>query len=70
MRAVYESAAEEASDARREVDWVLVAWPGLLLAAQKLLGMKLTCPCCGRWGRVAQVLELDEWRRRCREETS
>lgn len=63
-------ATEEKSDAsREELEWVLVAWPEVLAAAVQLVGAQLTCPCCGREGRVVEVLEFAEWRRR-REETS
>lgn len=65
----YEVAVEEKSDARPELEWVLVAWPGLLAIAEQMLGAQVRCPCCGRQGRVTEVLELDEWHRR-REESS
>jgi hypothetical protein len=65
--AAYQVAVEEQTNARRELEWVLVAWPGLLAAAELLLGTMVACPCCGRRGRVAEVLELDEWRRARRE---
>lgn len=62
-------AVEEKKDAREELEWVLVAWPGLMAIAEQMRGTKVSCPCCGREGRVVQVLELDEWHRR-RQETS
>jgi hypothetical protein len=68
MTAAYEAAVEEPVDARDDLQWVLVAWPEVLAAAERLLGAQLVCPCCWRWGRVTEVLELAEWRRR--EETS
>lgn len=48
------------------VEWILVAWPELLEAAQKRLGNWATCPFCGRRGRIVQVVSIDEWRRRTR----
>lgn len=68
--AAYQAAVEEKSDARRELEWVLVAWPGLLATAEQLLGTRVACPCCGRAGQVVEVLERDEWRWRRREESS
>jgi len=70
MTAAYQVVVEEKSDARRELEWVLVAWPGLRAAAEQMLGAYVVCPCCGREGRVTEVLELDEWHRRRREKTS
>lgn len=68
--AAYETAVEEFGDgARNDFEWVLVAWPEVLAAAKQLLGSQIMCRCCGRLGRVSEVLELAEWRRR-REETS
>jgi hypothetical protein len=69
MAAAYEAAFEEPVGARDDLEWVLVAWPEVLATAEQLLGAQLVCPCCWRWGRVTEVLELAEWRRRC-EETS
>lgn len=48
------------------LEWVLVAWPELLAAAQGRQGSEATCPFCGRQGRVAQVVSVDEWRRNLR----
>lgn len=70
MTAAYQVVVEEKSDARRELEWVLVAWPGLRAAAEQMLGAYVLCPCCGREGGVTEVLELDEWHRRRREKTS
>lgn len=42
------------------VEWVLVAWPGLLATAKELLGKQVECRCCGRRGRVARVVERDD----------
>lgn len=42
-----------------EVDWLVVAWPGLLREAAQLLGEWVECPCCGRRGAVVRVVELD-----------
>ena len=68
--AAYEAAVEEPGNAHDNVEWVLVAWPEVLATAERLLGGQLSCACCGRQGRVTEVLELAEWRRRQREETS
>ena len=48
------------------VEWVVVAWPGLLVAARKRLGTEATCPFCGRRGLIVRVVSIDEWRRRTR----
>jgi hypothetical protein len=45
------------------VEWVLVAWPGLLQAALRRVGTDATCPFCGRCGRITRVVSLDRWRR-------
>lgn len=68
--AAYQAAVEEKRDARGELEWVLVAWPGLRAVAEQMLGAAVVCPCCRRHGHVVEVLEVDEWRRRRREETS
>lgn len=68
--AAYEAAVKEPGNARDNLEWVLVAWPEVLATAEQLLGSQLICACCGRQGRVTEVLELAEWRRRRREETS
>lgn len=62
--AAYVAATEEKRDARSELEWVLVAWPGLVAVAEQMLGTWVACPCCCRAGRVIEVLEVDEWRRR------
>lgn len=46
----------------RTVEWLLVAWPGLWAAATRLVGVQVACPCCGRAGPVARVLQLEAWR--------
>jgi hypothetical protein len=48
----------------RSFAWTLVAWPGLLAAAQAHLGRKFACPFCGRLGLIAVVIALAEWRQR------
>jgi hypothetical protein len=53
----------ESHDANETTDWVVVAWPGLLEQALAMLGSEVVCARCGRRGRVAQVVELDRWRR-------
>jgi hypothetical protein len=45
----------------QQVEWTLVAWPGLLAAGKRLLGAEVACPYCGRSGRVRRVLALKEW---------
>jgi hypothetical protein len=65
--APYARGVEEKCDApRREqderVEWLVVAWPGLLIRAAELLGRQVACPCCGRRGPVVRVVELDDWR--------
>lgn len=65
--APYVRSVEEKRDAPRRdggerMEWILVAWPGLLIHAAQLLDTQVACPCCGRRGTVVQVVELDEWR--------
>ncbi|MBK7864186.1 MAG: hypothetical protein IPJ65_37440 [Archangiaceae bacterium] len=68
--ASYVAKAEEKRNARYELEWVLVAWPGLKATGEQMLGASVACPCCGREGEVVEALELDTWRRRRRRETS
>lgn len=49
-------------DKGEPVEWVLVAWPGLLLDAEQMLGTRVGCPWCGRRGTVVRVVSLDDWR--------
>jgi hypothetical protein len=44
------------------VEWTVVAWPGFLAAARRVLGTEVACPFCGRRGVVRRVLALDQWR--------
>ncbi len=64
--AASERAVEEAEDVPKEegdrVEWVLVAWPGLLSAAAALLGAELACPFSGLVGRVVEVVGVGEMR--------
>jgi hypothetical protein len=62
------SAEPQAGDAPAPAptEWILVAWPGLLLAARRRLGANASCPFCGRHGRIARVVSLDRWRRQIR----
>jgi hypothetical protein len=64
--AACERAVEEAVDEPKEegdrVEWVLVAWPGLLSAAAVLLGVELECPFSGLVGRVVEVVDVREMR--------
>ena len=59
-----ERAVEEAVDVPEKegdrVEWVLVAWPGLLSAAAALLGAELECPFSGLVGRVVEVVDVWE----------
>jgi hypothetical protein len=41
-----------------QVEWLVVAWPGLLREAATLLGEMVACPCCGRRGVVVRVVEI------------
>lgn len=43
------------------VQWLLVAWPGLLAAAIRLMGTQLSCPCCGRSGPVVRAIDAAAW---------
>jgi hypothetical protein len=47
------------------VEWTLVAWPGLLAEARRLLGTEVGCPHCGRRGIVKCVLAVAQWRPAC-----
>lgn len=65
--APYERGVEEKCDVPRRdagesVEWVLVAWPGLLTRAAQLLDTQVGCLCCGRRGNVFRVVDLDNWR--------
>lgn len=61
-----ERAAEEKRDEGagedKQVEWLLVVWPGLLAEAEGWLGTVVACPGCCRKGIVSRVLGLDEWR--------
>jgi len=64
--APYERGVEEKRDVPRRdggesMEWILVAWPGLLARAAELLDTQVECPCCGRRGTVVRVVELDDW---------
>jgi len=48
------------------IEWVLVAWPEFLAAAQERQGTEATCSFCGRRGRIIRVVSLEHWRRRLR----
>lgn len=48
------------------LEWVLVAWPELLVAASRRQGTEAHCPFCGRQGRIAEVTSVERWRRRSR----
>jgi len=60
--AVEEKRDEPGRDKGEPVEWVLVAWPGLLLDAEQMLGTQVGCPWCGRRGTVVRVVSLDDWR--------
>ncbi|MDQ3274988.1 MAG: hypothetical protein M3Q39_08165 [Actinomycetota bacterium] len=62
-RAALERRVEEKRDELRgepdeQVEWLVVAWPGLLREAARLLGERVECPCCDRRGVVVRVVEL------------
>ena len=57
----------EGAQEAKPVEWVLVAWPELLAAARRRLGAEASCPFCGRRGRIARVVCIEEWRRRQRQ---
>lgn len=62
--APYALAAEEIRDAPSEdieLEWLIVAWPGLLAAASGWLGARVECPWCGREGTAVRVVGLDVW---------
>lgn len=66
--APYERAKEEPRDEPTQahptvepLEWLLVAWPELLAAANKQLGLSVACPGCGRRGVVVRVVSLDDW---------
>ena len=66
--AAHKLTVEEPDDepARREgeqVEWILVVWPTLVAIAQQMLGEEVACPCCGRNGHIAEVVELASWKR-------
>jgi len=44
-----------------ELEWIIVAWPGLLAEAEKWLGTRVECPWCEREGTVVRVVGLDVW---------
>jgi hypothetical protein len=52
----------ERADARsKSADWWIVAWPGLVAAAGRMLGTWVVCPSCGCHGRILRVISLDDW---------
>ena len=69
MESIEMPPAVEPDDALRprklsEIKWLLVVWPGLLAAAEELLGRHVACPFCGRRGLVLRAVRLHIWRRR------
>lgn len=62
-RAVEEKRDEPGRDEGERMEWILVAWAGMLSAAELLLGTQVECPWCGRSGTVIRVVSLEEWRR-------
>lgn len=60
--AVEEELNGPGEDRGEGVEWLLVAWPGLLTEAEQWLGTQLGCPWCGRQATVVRVVGLDEWR--------
>lgn len=62
--APYALAVEEIRDEPSEdveLEWLIVAWPGLLAETEKWLGTRVACPWCGREGTVVRVVGLDVW---------
>jgi hypothetical protein len=66
--APYERAEEEPGDEPIQaqptvepLEWVLVAWPELLAAANRQLGFSVACSGCGRRGVVVRVVPLADW---------
>ena len=62
--APYALAVEEIRDEPGEdieLEWLIVAWPGLLAEARKWLETRVGCPRCGREGTVVRVVGLDVW---------
>jgi len=45
----------------QQLEWLLVAWPELLVAAAQFLGSVLVCPGCERRGVVVRVVSLSDW---------
>jgi hypothetical protein len=62
VHAVKEGHGERGQDEGDRMEWVLVAWPGLLVAAGAMVGTEMGCPGCGRRGTVVRVVSLAEWR--------
>ena len=63
VHATEEGHGEPGQEEGDRVEWVLVAWPGVLEAAAAMLGAEVGCPGCGRRGRVIRVVSLAEWHR-------
>jgi hypothetical protein len=61
VRAIEENRDGPGRHEREGVEWVLVAWPGLLTKAEQMLGTQVGCAGCGRQGTVVRVLSLDDW---------
>lgn len=53
----------EVEPEQTRVEWVLVAWPGLLAAAGLRVGTEVSCAACGRTGRIRRVVSHEEWAR-------
>jgi hypothetical protein len=62
MRSDEEESPDEPNSPEAEpVEWVVVAWPGVLEEAKQLLGTELECRGCGRLGVVVAVVSRDDW---------
>lgn len=61
VHAIEEGHSEPEEDKEERVEWVLVAWPGVLAAAAAMLGAEVECPGCGRRGPVVRVVSLADW---------
>ena len=51
-----------ASTESNSLEWLLVAWPGLLVAASRRQGVGAICPFCGRQGRIVEIISVEQWR--------
>jgi hypothetical protein len=57
-RRVEEKGDEPRREPGEQLEWLVVAWPGLLREAAQLLDESVECPCCGRRGIVVRVVDF------------